>query len=141
MRRDDSSAVAIGLRSEGFTIAAQSGSADLASSEQWKQTLDAVDEVIVICGLFTGKSAAVNAQLRAVQKSEKPYFLLWGRRELMCRKPQASRPRDSMYSWTPQIIAMQVQETLRHARFSADPAPRAAATPPAPAPAPEPQSA
>jgi hypothetical protein len=103
-------------QSARFEITAQSEPATSVTLAAWQRALENVDEVIVICG--TTRCAAVSTELRAVQRSEKPYFLLWGRRERMCRKPQSARPDDSMYSWTPQILAVQLQETLRQARFS-----------------------
>jgi hypothetical protein len=101
-----------------FEIAAQSEPATPITSETWQRALENVDEVIVICG--TAGCAAVSTELRAVQHADKPYFLLWGRRELMCRKPQSARRDDSMYSWTSQILAVRLQETLRQARFCGD---------------------
>jgi hypothetical protein len=104
-----------------FEISDQCESAAPVTSHTWQSALEGVDEVIVICG--TAGSAALSAELRAVQHADKPYFLLWGRRELMCRKPQSARPNDSMYSWTSQILAERLQETLREARFCADRSP------------------
>ena len=38
------------------------------------------------------------------QKEDKPYMLLWGRREQMCTKPAGARPADAIYSWTREIL-------------------------------------
>ena len=48
---------------------------------------------------------------------ECPYFLLWGRRELMCTKPISAKNDDGIYSWTPQILADQLVVTMRRGNW------------------------
>jgi len=55
----------------------------------------------------------VSAELGIAQEEQKPYFLLWGRREVMCTRPLGARSSDSMYSWTSGIIRDQLTMTLR----------------------------
>ena len=66
------------------------------------------DQVIVICGEHTELSGRVAAELRVAQEEDRPYVLLWGRREPMCKKPWTAKPSDTMYSWTPEILQNQI---------------------------------
>ena len=75
--------------------------------------------MIVICGEHTIGSTRMCAELRIAQEEERPYFLLWGRREIMCTRPATARPADSMYSWTWEILQSQITSVLRAAQASA----------------------
>ena len=77
------------------------------------------DQVIVLCSKHTESSIPVSTELRIAQEEKKPYFLLWGRREIMCTKPMGARPADGMYGWTRQILRDQMAFTLRQARTDA----------------------
>jgi hypothetical protein len=105
-------------RNSGFEIAARSEAWTMTDSwdEFVRRRMREVDEVIVICGEHTAASPSVSAELRIAQEDQKPYFLLWGRRESMCSKPAGARPADSMYSWTWEILHDQISATLRNAR-------------------------
>ena len=102
----------------GFEISARSETATMTDrwDEKVRRQISAVDEVIVICGEHTASSVRVKAELRIAQEEQKPYFLLWGRRERMCTRPAGSRRDDSMYSWTWEILQDQIVSTLRNAR-------------------------
>jgi hypothetical protein len=102
----------------GFEISARSEATavpDRYEDKTRRRILDA-DEVIVICGEHTGESVHMSAEIRIAQEESKPYFLLWGRRELMCTKPVGAKPGDSMYSWTSTILRDQIATTLRNAQ-------------------------
>lgn len=105
-------------QSSPFEIVARSQAGDM--TDRWgdrvRCRIREVDEVIVICGEHTESSVRVSAELRIAREEQKPYFLLWGRRELMCTKPLGARPDDGMYSWTWDIVQEQVATTLRNAR-------------------------
>ena len=105
-------------RNSGFEIAARSEAWTMAAS--WEDVvrhgMGVVDEVIVICGEHSAASPSMSAELRIAQENQKPYFLLWGRRESMCTKPAGARPADTMYSWTREILQDQITATLRNAR-------------------------
>lgn len=58
------------------------------------------EQVIVICGEYTDTATGVSEELRITQEEEKPYFLLQGRRDKICRKPKAAKNDDDIYSWT-----------------------------------------
>jgi hypothetical protein len=58
----------------------------------------------------------VSAELAIAQAEEKPYVLLWGRRESMCKKPKGARADDGIYSWAPGVLEQQVTEGMRRAR-------------------------
>ncbi len=102
----------------GFEISARSAS---PSTDRWearvRRQIGDADEVIVICGERTEDSAQVSAEIRIAQEQQKPYFLLWGRREVMCTKPGGAKPGDGMYSWTSTILHNQIVTTLRNAQL------------------------
>jgi hypothetical protein len=88
-----------------------------APGEGVRRQIRQADEVIVICGEHTGDSFRVDAELRIAQEEQKPYFLLWGRRERMCSKPSAAKRDEGMYCWTPEILQSQIVQALRTARW------------------------
>jgi hypothetical protein len=102
----------------GFEISARSRAQ--SPTDLWdkglRREIRAADEVIVICGERTDCSERVGTELRIAQEEERPYFLLWGRRELMCTKPATAKRADSMYSWTWEILQNQILTILRAAR-------------------------
>ena len=55
--------------------------------EGLRRDIREADEVIIICGEHTDCSMRVGTELRITQEEKRPYFLLLGRRELMCTKP------------------------------------------------------
>lgn len=103
----------------GFEISGRS--AARWPTDHWDEALRCkirdADQVIVICGQHTDASGRVGAELRMAQEEDRPYVLLWGRREPMCKKPTTARPADSMYSWTSEILQDQI---LMHRRLSAE---------------------
>jgi hypothetical protein len=105
-------------QSSGFEVSGRSGDATMTDhwDEKVRRQISAVDEVIVICGEHTASSARASTELRIAQEEEKPYFLLWGRRERMCTRPAGSKRDDSMYSWTWEILQEQIVATLRNAQ-------------------------
>jgi hypothetical protein len=102
----------------GFEISARSEAATMTDrwDERVRHQIAQADEVIVICGEHTASSLTVSAELRIAQEEQKPYFLLWGRRDRMCTRPAGSKRDDCMYSWTSQILQDQIITTLRSAR-------------------------
>jgi len=105
-------------RASGFEISARSEAWTMTDlwEERVRRMICAADEVIVICGEHTAASARVSAELRIAQEEQKPYFLLWGRRERMCTKPVAAKRDEGMYSWTWEILQSQIIMTLRNAK-------------------------
>ena len=83
------------------------------SSEGVRRRIREADQVIVICGEHTKVSKGVKAELCIAQQEGTPYFLLWGRREIMCTKPIGAKPAEGMYSWTRQILEEQITLTSR----------------------------
>jgi hypothetical protein len=98
------------------------------AGESMRRRIREADEVIVICGEHTGTSTAVSDELRVAREEQTPYFLLWGRRGIMCTKPDGAKPAEGMYSWTRTILQTQISVTLRNARDAAEAPPRADAT-------------
>jgi hypothetical protein len=104
-------------RSE-FTISSCSKAGDM--TEAWaagvRSHVTEADEVVVICGEHTDASSRVSAELKIAQEERKPYVLLWGRREKMCKKPQGARSIDGMYGWTAAVLERQLADGLRRTR-------------------------
>jgi len=98
-----------------FTARSQDGIMSDTWSARSRTRIRDADEVIVICGEHTNASPRVAAELRMAQEEGKPYLLLWGRRELMCTKPEGAKSSDAMYSWTRDILETQISATLRAA--------------------------
>jgi hypothetical protein len=94
----------------GFEISARSRArapTDLGD-EGLRREIREADEVIVICGEHTDCSERVGTELRIAREEERPYFLLWGRREFMCTKPATAKPAEGMFSWTWEILQSQI---------------------------------
>jgi hypothetical protein len=102
----------------GFEISARSRAR--APTDLWegglRRDIREADEVIIICGEHTDCSERVGTELRIAREEERPYFLLWGRRELMCTKPMTAKPADAMYSWTWEILQSQILTIRRGAQ-------------------------
>lgn len=102
----------------GFEVLACSEATEM--TEAWRararDRIRSSDELIVICGEHTQDSMQVAAEVAIAQQEQKPYFLLWGRRDVMCTKPLGAKPSEGMYSWTPGILRDQIALTLRLAR-------------------------
>jgi len=101
-----------------FAVASRSeaGRASDGWTERVRSRIAQADEVVVICGEHTDASSQVSAELRIAQEEHKPYVLLWGRRESMCKKPRGARPEDGMYLWTPSVLEHQLAQSLRQSR-------------------------
>jgi hypothetical protein len=102
----------------GFHVASLSEAGEM--TERWHQgvrrRLSAADELIVIFGEHTAKSDRMNAELRIAKEEQKPYLLLWGRRDRMCSMPIGVKRTACMYSWTRATLMHLVAQTLRDAR-------------------------
>ncbi len=105
----------------GFEVSGRSDASALKDPEGagLRRRIQKADQVIVICGEHTDASAGVFTELRIVQEEQKPYFLLWGRRDSMCTKPEGAKPSEGMYGWTYQILRDQVTLTTRNLEWDA----------------------
>jgi hypothetical protein len=65
------------------------------------------------------RSTATDGGSEIAQEERTPYFLLWGRRDIMCTKPIGAKSAEGMYSWTRQILQDRITLTLRKARADA----------------------
>ena len=81
-----------------------------------RRRVRAADEVIVICGEHTAESDRMHAELRIAQEEQKPYLLLWGRRERMCSMPIGVARTAAMYTWTRETLVHLIAQTLRDAQ-------------------------
>lgn len=68
--------------------------------EKVRRRMDNVDVVIVICGEYTHTATGVAAELTIARDANKPYFLLWGRSDKTCTKPESALDSDKIYKWT-----------------------------------------
>jgi hypothetical protein len=68
--------------------------------EKARQKIKKVDQVVVICGKYTDTATGVSAEVRISQEENKPYFLLWGRKDETCKKPKSTKDEDKIYTWT-----------------------------------------
>jgi hypothetical protein len=67
--------------------------------ERVREKIRRVDQVIFICGEHTDTAAGVAAEVEIAQQENKTYFLLWGRKDKICKKPKTARPEDQIYKW------------------------------------------
>lgn len=102
---------AVGGRSEG-------GAIDDPWLARARSRIAASDEVVVICGERTDQCPRVSVELKIAQEQKKPYVLLWGRRDAMCKKPRSARLDDGMYKWTAELLEHQLQNVLRRSKQS-----------------------
>jgi hypothetical protein len=59
-----------------------------------------VEQVCVICGTHTHTAKGVAIELAIAREERKPYFLLKGRRDLICYPPTTALAADKTYTWT-----------------------------------------
>jgi hypothetical protein len=102
----------------GFSVSGGSErpSAVNAWIERARCRIRVVDQMIVICGEHSEESPSMSAELRIAQQEQIPYFLLWGRREIMCTKPSGAKAIEGMYNWTQEILRDQIAYASRKAR-------------------------
>jgi len=94
----------------------QGGAVTASWKTRVRARIRAADEMVVLCGEHTADCARMAEELRIAQKEDKPYLLVWGRREVMCTRPDGARPGDLMYSWTDDMLEQQMSATLRNAQ-------------------------
>ena len=101
-----------------FVIASRSegGGMTEAWTERVRGRITESDEVVVICGEHTDLSSRMSAELKIAQEANKPYVLLWGRRDSMCKKPRGARAEDGIYIWTPAMLEQQLAQGIRKSR-------------------------
>ena len=68
--------------------------------ENARQRIKRCDVVIVLCGHSTHTASGVTAELTIAQEENIPYFLLRGRHDNYCTKPNHVYSADIMYNWT-----------------------------------------
>lgn len=107
--------------SAGFAVSGCSERLSAADvlDEKLRRRIREADQVILICSEHSEASPNQCSEIRIAQEEKKPYFLLWGRREIMCSKPMGARTAEGMYSWTPQILQDQLLFAARSARSEA----------------------
>jgi len=68
--------------------------------EKVRSRIKQVNQAIVICGEHTDSASGVSVELSMAQEEDKPYFLLHGRKDKTCKKPNSAKNSDKIYSWT-----------------------------------------
>jgi len=70
----------------------------------WKQKargrIERSDVVCVLCSTTTHTAKGVEVELAIAKELKKPYFLLQGYVEKVCKKPANATATDKMYNWT-----------------------------------------
>ena len=73
-------------------------------SSAWKddarKRIRRIDQVIVICGQYTGSAEGVDVEIEIAREEAKPYFLLAGRTSGNNKKPSTALSSDKIYDWT-----------------------------------------
>jgi hypothetical protein len=65
-----------------------------------RERIKRVEQMCVICGLHTDNATGVSVEVNIAQEENKPYFLLEGHGDKICKRPTAARSSDKMYRWT-----------------------------------------
>jgi len=68
--------------------------------EKVRKRIRQVEQMIVLCGEQTDTATGVSAELTIAQEEKIPYFLLWGRSDKTCTKPESAYLGDKIYKWT-----------------------------------------
>ncbi len=104
--------------SSGFAVSGGSErqSATDVWSEKVRRRIRNADQVIFICSEHTEASASMSTEIRIAQQEQTPYFLLWGRRDIMCTKPVGAKPAEGMYIWSTQVLQDQIAIGSRSTR-------------------------
>lgn len=110
--------VAQARKGAAFAVASRSEAGEMSEAwtERVRDRISHADEVVVICGEHTDDSLQVSAELAIAQQQKKPYVLLWGRRNSMCKKPHGARADEGMYMWTPGNLEHQLAYGMRRSR-------------------------
>lgn len=104
----------------GFRVISGSERDTEAGRERVRRRIRDADQVIVICGEHAEASPRIHAELLIARDEKKPYFLLWGRRGVMCTKPVGAKPSEGMYSWTQQFLHDQLAINRRRGGTNAE---------------------
>ncbi len=76
--------------------------------DNWKKKardrIKGCDVVVVLCGEHTDTATGVTAELTIAQEEKIPYFLLKGRPDKVCKKPNHALASDTIYKWTWDIL-------------------------------------
>jgi len=65
-----------------------------------RERIKRVEQMCVICGLHTDTATGVSVEVKIAQEENKPYFLLAGYSDKVCKAPGAAKPSEKIYKWT-----------------------------------------
>ena len=68
--------------------------------EKIKRRIRSTDLTIVLCGEHTNRASGVSKELQITRDEGHPYFLLAGRKDRTCTRPETANPYEKMYNWT-----------------------------------------
>jgi hypothetical protein len=68
--------------------------------EKVRTRIRSVDQVIVLCGEHADTATGVAIELSITKEEKKPYFLLSGYANKVCKKPTSATAADKIYNWT-----------------------------------------
>ena len=77
--------------------------------ENARRRIKGCDVVVVLCGEHTDTATGVTAELTIAQEEKIPYFLLKGRPDKVCKKPNHALASDAIYKWTWDNLKLQFQ--------------------------------
>ncbi len=101
-----------------FELCGRSRGGDMTDAwhQRARREIAAAEQVVFVCGEHTDASPQVAAELLLARELDKPFILLWSRRDVMCKKPVGALANDCMYSWTRQILEDQLIANHRKAQ-------------------------
>lgn len=68
--------------------------------ENARRRIKGCNVVVILCGEHTNTASGVTAELTIAQEEGIPYFLLCGRSNKPCTRPNHARMNDKMYKWS-----------------------------------------
>jgi hypothetical protein len=68
--------------------------------EKARKRIIGCDVVVVLCGEYTNTASGVAAELKIAKEEGIPYFLLHGRADVNCKKPNNCSCSDKIYMWS-----------------------------------------
>jgi len=102
-------------------VGASEGIGDSATSrDRLRRQLRAADQAVIICGEHAGDSPAMRSEIAIAIEEKTPYFMLWGRRDVMCTRPVGVSRHEGMYGWTDETLRDQFAYARRRSRTAAE---------------------
>jgi len=106
----------------GFSVigASEATGSSAASRARLRRQIRAADQAVIICGEHTGDSPSMRTEIEIAIEERTPYFMLWGRRGVMCTMPAGVSRHEGMYGWTDETLRDQFAHARRRSRTAAE---------------------